>query len=187
LLIRFRFRAVPYQLSCLLCVVGAVLWLLVGQLQVRGSQGLPITFGFGAIYLVLAGLAWTDRQVTIARGSRGEDSRVRARVLAPAAAFVILLFTAWTGIGQWQAFPLTRQLAAGDVTVVSGPIRDFFASNWTHECFAVQEHRYCIEDGPQSLGFNQTAANGGPIREGLQVRVSSIGADIVRLEVADGQ
>ena len=93
-----------------------------------------------------------------------------------------------------SAFDLANQLAAGQATVVTGTVEDFTASGqgWNGgpkgpECFSLPGHRYCYDFNPISVGFNWTNVNGGPIHNGLHVRVSSIGDVIVRLEIADGQ
>ena len=52
------------------------------------------------------------------------------------------------------------------------------------ECFSVQAQTFCYSDYVVTVGFNNSASHGGPIREGLRVRVSYIGNTIIRLEVA---
>jgi hypothetical protein len=51
------------------------------------------------------------------------------------------------------------------------------------ECFSVQSETFCYSDYGITAGFNNSASHGGPIREGLPVRVSFIGNTILRLEV----
>jgi hypothetical protein len=51
------------------------------------------------------------------------------------------------------------------------------------ECFSVQAQTFCYSDYEVTAGFNNATSHGGPIREGLPVRVSYIGNTIVRLEV----
>jgi hypothetical protein len=51
------------------------------------------------------------------------------------------------------------------------------------ECFSVQAQTFCYSDYVVTAGFNNSASHGGPIREGISVRVSYIAKTIVRLEV----
>ena len=159
---------------------------MVSQLSTGGSGGFPLALIPAAFPVVFAVLAWTDRRIRNGRRPQGdEDEFVPARRIAPFIALLMFLWVGVQGFPQWQAFDLARQQASGDVTVVSGPVTDFSSHDWTAECFTVEGHRYCYKDGPNDIGFHQTALNGGPVREGLEVRVTSIGSDIVRLEVAN--
>ena len=51
------------------------------------------------------------------------------------------------------------------------------------ECFSVQSQTFCYSDYGVTAGFNNSASHGGPIREGLPVRVFYVGRAIVRLEI----
>lgn len=184
--LRCGFGAVPYKLSSLFFVASCLPWVFINQHNTGGTNGLPLTLLIAAFPVVFAGLAWTDRSLRVERLPSGGDRFVPARAIAPFAAAGMLLFTSLWGMPAWSAFDIEGRLASGDVTVLSGRVNDYSSTNWTSECFTVQSHRFCYKDGG-GTGFHQTALNGGPIREGLQVRVTSVGADIVRLEVADGQ
>jgi hypothetical protein len=159
---------------------------LVWGVPTAHNIGGPYGLLFGGVPAILAlglaFLAWTDREVRF-----DESFHPRARTVAPAAAAVLFLGVSLCASYQWRAFDLAHQLAVGDTTVVTGAVQDAYGGGtWGSECFTVDSHRYCYSDGPNDVGFHQTAANGGPIRNGLQVRVSSVGDVIVRLEVADG-
>ncbi|MBV9128726.1 MAG: hypothetical protein JO117_11650 [Verrucomicrobia bacterium] len=52
------------------------------------------------------------------------------------------------------------------------------------EWFVVDGRRFEYSDYVIVPGFNNTASHGGPIRQGLQVRVHYVGNNIARLEVA---
>jgi len=52
------------------------------------------------------------------------------------------------------------------------------------ECFSVHLHRFCYSDYVAVPGFRNTASHGGPIRPGIDVRVTYLGAAILRLEIA---
>jgi hypothetical protein len=54
----------------------------------------------------------------------------------------------------------------------------------SEESFTVEGHRFSYSDYIVTSGFHNTASHGGPIREGLHVRVTYSGNLILRLEVA---
>ncbi len=85
---------------------------------------------------------------------------------------------------------LIAALREGRAAVVEGRVQDFVPMPWSghaRECFTLQETRFCYSDFAVSAGFNNTRSHGGPLREGLQVRVHHVDRVIARLEVAKGQ
>jgi hypothetical protein len=98
----------------------------------------------------------------------------------------MLIFAAGSGLAKIPAMWLGPQLAQGDANVVEGVVTiDFEAGGGKTECIAVATRRFCYSDYESDPGFNRTRALGGPMRDGLQVRISSIGQTIVRVEVSD--
>jgi hypothetical protein len=98
----------------------------------------------------------------------------------------MLISAAGSGLSRIPALWLGPQLAQGQADVVAGTVTvDFEAGGGRTECIAVADRRFCYEDFAGSTGFNRTRALGGPMRDGLQVRISSIGQTIVRLEISD--
>jgi hypothetical protein len=72
--------------------------------------------------------------------------------------------------------------------VVEGRVADFRPMPYEghqDECFSVQSQTFCYSDYEVTAGFNNSASHGGPIRDGLPVRVSYVGNTIVRLEVSN--
>ena len=72
------------------------------------------------------------------------------------------------------------------VSSVEGPVTDFRPMPYEghqDECFTVQAKTFCYSDYDMTAGFHNSASHGGPIREGLPVRVFYVGDMIVRLEV----
>lgn len=159
---------------------GGLLW---AAFEIHNT-GLPLGLLLGgvgaAVAVALAFLAWRDVVLTL------RDSSPRARSVAAVAAAVLLLLISLQGVQQLSAFDLAHRLAAGDATVVTGEVQEVREDNGNSECFMVGGHEYCYTDGPTSVGFHQAATNGGPIHNGLLVRVTSIGDVIVRLEIAAG-
>ena len=161
--------------------LAAFLWAVLHIRNLAGQFGLL----FGALALIplaVAAPAFLDRELRL-----NEYVHASARRVAPIVAVVMLAVLALEGYEQWPAMALKEHLTSGDVTVVTGTVQDAFNPNWGTEGFSVEGHSYSYQDSPYYVGFHQTAMNGGPIRNGLQVRVSSIGNVIVRLEIADGQ
>jgi hypothetical protein len=186
-----RWRPVLRRTSGLWLAAAGLLFGVLGIHNIGVPYGL--LFGvFSLVAFVLAFAAWRDLDLTMRDGSL-----LPSRSAAPIGAAVLLLLTSLAGCQQFTAFGLANKLAAGDATVVSGTVQDFTpgGQGWNGgtkgpECFTVSAHRYCYNFGgfsPLTVGFHWTRDNGGPIHDGLQVRVSSIGDVIVRLEIADGQ
>lgn len=76
----------------------------------------------------------------------------------------------------------------GQFSIVEGIVEDFKPMPYeghSQECFSVDLERFCYSDFEITAGFNNTRSHGGPIREGVPVRVFYIGDTIVRLDVAD--
>jgi hypothetical protein len=157
-------------------------WFLFGVHDIGGQYGL-LFGGVGAgIALFLAAFACQDLELPMQDGTG-----VPARSVVPFAVAFLLLVPGFMGCWQSSAFDLSRRLAAGNVSVVAGTVEDADGGNWALECFTVDAHQFCYDSGPSSVGFHQSANNGGQIHNGLQVRVTSIGDVIVRLEIAGGQ
>lgn len=113
------------------------------------------------------------------------SSRLSVGQLGLLVSFGALCLLALGGLQQLHAFGLERKLESGGASVVSGKVDEVVGGTWALECFTVDGHKFGY-DGPTSIGFRQSAYNGGPIRQGLPVRVSHIGETIVRLEIAEG-
>lgn len=97
----------------------------------------------------------------------------------------------WTLLVSAQTYSTHRRLvttlAEGRADVVEGEVTDFVpmpAGGHGVERFCVEQRCFSYSDYHITGAFNQTASHGGPIRSGLHVRVTYVGDDIVRLEVA---
>lgn len=98
-----------------------------------------------------------------------------------------VLWTLGTGlsIGTKQS-SLIEDYENGNYEVVEGLIENFDpmpSSGHKMESFTVKGIRFEYSDFVVTPGFNNATSRGGPIREGLPVRISYIGNTILKLEV----
>lgn len=73
-------------------------------------------------------------------------------------------------------------------SVVEGRVTNFVPMPYTghaQEHFTVSGQRFSYSDYTMSSRFHNSASHGGPIREGLQVRITYLGQRILRLEIAE--
>lgn len=180
--IRRSWRGALRRTWWLWLAISAVLWLMFEVHNTGGPLGLLEGVVFAAFAGVLGLLAWKNLEL-----KWSEEHHPHFRAIAPIAAAGLMLLTALEGAQQLSAFDLSRQLAAGQVTVTTGTVQNAHGDGGGYECFTVGASKFCYLDGPTSIGFHQAASNAGPVHDGLRVRVNSIGDVIVRLEIADGQ
>lgn len=82
---------------------------------------------------------------------------------------------------------LVEGLRTGNYRLVVGRVEQFDPMPWEghkNESFVIDGHRYSYSDYDGSAGFNRTSSHGGPIRQGLSVRIADIHGVIARLEIA---
>jgi hypothetical protein len=174
-------RTMLRQRSWFPLVAAGCLFSLLSIHIIAIPAGLVVGLAVGALVAVLGLLAAADVEFRL-----DEKHTARARTAALVAAVAILLVSGLQGAGQWSAFDLSHRLADGNATVFSGTVEKAGGGGaWGWECFTVEGREFCYGDDSSYVGFHQTAANGGPIHNGLRVRVSSVGDVIVRLEIAD--
>lgn len=97
----------------------------------------------------------------------------------------------WTSLASFGmvAVNLTaqREVKSGACTVVEGAVTDFHPmpeDGHPPENFSLNGVRFEYSDFNITGGFNNTASHGGPIRQGLPVRICYLDGEILRLEVA---
>jgi hypothetical protein len=109
--------------------------------------------------------------------------------------FMLVFASLWTVLTFTSTFSEYKKCVdayrTGNYAVVEGSVRDFRPMPYEghqDECFSVQNERFCYSDYAVQAGFNHSASHGGPIREGLDVRVAYYDRQILRLDVrADNQ
>jgi hypothetical protein len=101
---------------------------------------------------------------------------------------------AWTLGSFYSTFSEYRRLQSAydrhDYQVVEGRVEDFHPLPWAlHgvESFSVKGVTFKYATGLVTAGFNHDSGHGGPIREGLQVRVWYVGNAIIHLEVEENE
>lgn len=115
----------------------------------------------------------------------------KARLGRPFAWFFLLFAILWTGIASWSligdALDARAHALRRDCTTVEGRVEHFRPmppEGHDLESFDVAGRHFEYSDFIMSAGFNTSASHGGPIREGLPVRICYRGGDILVLEVA---
>jgi hypothetical protein len=140
---------------------------------------------FGMLFVAIGAVLVANR-----RRLRGPWSRIpRAR---NAFAFFFLGFSVlWTlgvfALTYGQCLSLAGSRASNDALVAEGVVTDFKPMPYTGhsmEKFCVARACFAYSDYVVVAGFNNTASHGGPIHDGLPVRVTYVGNSILKLEVA---
>jgi hypothetical protein len=147
------------------------------------GQPPPLLFaGLGLLFIVIGYLILLSRP----RSYLGWFLRRRVSVIA-----AIVLIALWTvaavafTIGDWWT------VRFGTAHVVEGDVEEFQpmpANGHGSERFVVDGLRFQYSDTVASAGFNGTSVDGGPIRDGLHVRIHFVdlasGPTITKLELA---
>ena len=103
-----------------------------------------------------------------------------------------LLFVAWLSASKWMLPTMNISTHTGPPKVVVGSVRNFVAmavEAHAQEHFCVQTACFHYSDYVHNGGFNESSSHGGPIKEGLAVRVTYVehsrepGNVIVKLEI----
>jgi hypothetical protein len=74
-------------------------------------------------------------------------------------------------------------LQKGEAKVVEGPVAHYWQVPQKSESFDVQGVKFWYSDGVITAGFNHTASQGGPIRDGLPVKIWHWHGEILRLQI----
>ena len=155
---------------------------LVFSLQEAGFQAWPLSAA-GFIFVVIGLVAWRYPQLLPFRGPRRWSTPFRYFFLGFAVLWTVIAFTT-----TWRDYSAAKSaLEENRASVVEGLVSKFEAMPVTghaKERFCVRETCFENSDYIVSAGFHTTSSHGGPIREGLPVRVTYVGNTIVRLEVA---
>ena len=172
------------RFSPAMLLVVSVLWIAVNFDIFEGYAGIVVGGVVGTVLAILAVVVFSlGTEFIVAT----DVSQIRAGVAAVLLATGVSALLVVEAYGQLSSFGLERQLADGRVDVLTGVVEQATDHGWSGQCFVISERQFCYNDGPTFVGFHQSASNGGPIRDGLAVRVTYVGDVIVRLEIATGQ
>ena len=115
-------------------------------------------------------------------------SSTKQRVVMP---ILSCIFGAlWVGFGviNYSNFASLRTAARnGSTETVEGKVEQFVPmpySGHAKETFIVNGRYFAYSDYDETKGFKNTQSHGGPMREGLLVRIRHVDGSIVKLEIA---
>jgi hypothetical protein len=116
--------------------------------------------------------------------------KYKTRRVVVVVAYVVMLFMAMTlspaGVSDMYARAKDAYVK-GDYSVVEGTVANFHPmpySGHQNETFSVNGVQFSYSDYVVVPCFNNTASHGGPIHDGLRVRIAYSGNCILKLEVA---
>ncbi len=137
--------------------------------------------------LILVGVAGVLLRNKIAVWSLWPKS---VRHLGPAYAFIFLFITVAISANiVWSLTQSRKALIAKQISgsaIAEGNVSQFVPAPYeghAQESFCLHEKCFNYSDYELTGGFNTTSSHGGPIREGLPVRVTYTDNTIVKLEV----
>ena len=93
----------------------------------------------------------------------------------------------WFAKTYSEYFSVENNLRQGKYPVVEGEIKNFIPMPFQghgEESFDVENSHFSYSDYEMTPGFHNAASHGGPIHEGLRVRISYVGNTILKLEIA---
>jgi len=147
-------------------------------------QARLILFGiilFGIIAAVVA---------IIQRSGRLSKSFIVLTVVV-CAVFLLLTFYAFSASGVQDMYARARAAyVQGQYSTVEGTVTNFHPmpySGHQNETFSVDGMQFSYSDYVLIPCFNNTSSHGGPIREGLRVRIAYSGNCILKLEVSQSR
>ena len=100
--------------------------------------------------------------------------------------FSLLITTLMFFITHRNYSELLKAESSGKLSISEGKVKNFVPmpeAGHAMESFCVDKSCFEYSDYVITGGFNNSASHGGPIKDGLQVRVSYLGNKIVKLEV----
>jgi hypothetical protein len=149
--------------------------------------GLVFTvIGFGLLKwhdgLLAVNERWPNRRWPIRAPSRGDLKAFGWMFLVGSCIWMLVALSTVTAECH-HCMALRR----GTARVVEGRVADFTPmprAGHQDETFRVGEVRFAYSDYQASCGFSTSASHGGPVHEGLQVRIHYADRVILKLEIA---
>ena len=100
-----------------------------------------------------------------------------------------VLWTSTSFFSTWQNYTKYRDiLKSGTCEITEGKVYDFVPMPYgghADEHFKVDRRAFSYSDYEITAGFNNTSSHGGPIREGLQVKIWHHGNTILKLGIQE--
>jgi hypothetical protein len=148
----------------------------------------PTPVSFGVTFCILGALLWFGGWRGVPRDAK---RRGPGRLFAGFFFGFSLLWTVLVVGGTLIDHVTTRSaLAEGRTRLVEGPIEHFAparADGKGAESFDVAGVHFVYKDFRLGPGFSHVSTRGGPLHQGLNVRIHYLGAEMLRIEVADGE
>jgi hypothetical protein len=132
---------------------------------------------YGVAQILWPNMIWRVLPAGPRAGGRGQVYNRAIVVVASIWTFVTFFITAMGSLGAGH------RLAQGLYEVAEGPVTNYANNGRSVESFSVNGHRFSYSDYIATSGFHTTAGHGGPIREGLYVRITYSNDQILRLEI----
>jgi hypothetical protein len=193
-------QRLPQLALGVVAAVALVMVLLAAFLDVDGAlrRG-RVVLGLGAILLAIqwfvvgewpfvVALVVVTGVIVLLERAGDPDAPATRRWIPGAGPLLVgvfaLILSTFQGLPMVAAIGLSNRLAAGDASVVEGPVT--IKSFGKTECLTVETQRFCYSEAEVTPGYNRRQYLFGGLATGSYVRLSVIDGLIVRLEVRSG-